>query len=188
MCYLCEGESIRCSDGPEGAIAANVHGDIPGFRSRLVVRTVGSSTLLAAPHPTSPYPSNSLNLSTASTGQHPIAAAASRMRESHLVRMFPEADDAACAGFVRVINRSTEVGEVLIAAADDTGWRPPDFVLAIGSGETAHYGRGRVVVGPLEVQVVRSALRPKPSARLFCWITACKRREHLSCSEGKYQM
>ena len=42
-------------------------------------------------------------------------------------------------GFVRVINRSGQDGEVTIAAIDDTGFRAPGIALAIGSGETAHF-------------------------------------------------
>ena len=58
---------------------------------------------------------------------------------AHGVPLFPSASDRMSQGFVRVINRSGQDGEVTIAAIDDTGFRAPGIALAIGSGETAHF-------------------------------------------------
>ena len=48
---------------------------------------------------------------------------------------------------MRVINRSAAGGEITIAAIDDTGWRSPEVVLAIGANETAHFNSGNLEQG-----------------------------------------
>ena len=42
-------------------------------------------------------------------------------------------------GFVRVINRSGEGGEVTVVAVDDAGWRGPVLTLAVAADETVHF-------------------------------------------------
>ena len=59
-----------------------------------------------------------------------------------LIALFPSASDATREGFVRVINRSDEAGEVRVAAIDDTGVRIESAVLNIGSHETVHFNSG----------------------------------------------
>ena len=56
-----------------------------------------------------------------------------------LVPLFPSASDAVRQGFVRVINRSPESGEVRITAIDDAGHRYPPVTLAIEAGAATHF-------------------------------------------------
>jgi len=56
-----------------------------------------------------------------------------------MVHLFPSTFDTARQGFVRVINRSTEVGEIDIAAFEDSGRSRPPVSFAIGAGETKHF-------------------------------------------------
>ena len=68
----------------------------------------------------------------------PMAAAGEDSNTS-LVPLFPSASDMFRQGFVRVINRSGEAGEIRIAATDDAGIRIDSAVLAMGANETAHF-------------------------------------------------
>ena len=61
------------------------------------------------------------------------------VRGRALVPLFPQASDAVRQGFVRVINRSAESGEVRIAAIDDAGRRYPPVTLSIDAGAAAHF-------------------------------------------------
>ncbi|MDE0062843.1 MAG: choice-of-anchor B family protein [Gammaproteobacteria bacterium] len=56
-----------------------------------------------------------------------------------LVPLFPSASDSMRQGFVRVINRSSEGGEIRIAAIDDAGHRYPAAALTIQAGAAAHF-------------------------------------------------
>ena len=76
------------------------------------------------------------NLSTVpdATGSDDAGVAA------HGVALFPSASDAlGRQGFVRVVNRSGEVGAVRIDAWDKTGTPYGPVMLAIGAGETKHF-------------------------------------------------
>ena len=57
----------------------------------------------------------------------------------HLVPLFPSMADEGRQGFVRIINRSPEGGEIRIAAIDDMGNRYPPLRLAIDAGVAAHF-------------------------------------------------
>ena len=58
----------------------------------------------------------------------------------HFVPMFPAAGDTSGRqGFVRVINRSDDDGEVTIHAYDDAGAKQGPLTLTIGAGRTAHF-------------------------------------------------
>ena len=61
------------------------------------------------------------------------------VRGPFLVGLFPRASDAVREGFVRVINRSLEAGEVTIEATDDAGTRLGPVTLSVGAGATAHF-------------------------------------------------
>ena len=61
------------------------------------------------------------------------------VRGRALVPLFPAASDTVRQGFVRVINRSRERGEVRIAAIDDGGQRYPPVSLVIDAGAAAHF-------------------------------------------------
>ena len=70
------------------------------------------------------------------------AAGPARAQEwrAHGVPLFMSASHAlGHQGFVRVINRSEEAGEVLIDAVDDAGVAYPPVTLAIGAGEAVHF-------------------------------------------------
>ena len=58
-------------------------------------------------------------------------------------------------GFVRVINRSDEAGEVHIDAVDDTGVPYGPVTLAIGAGETVHFNSGDLEDGNAEKDLSR---------------------------------
>ena len=63
------------------------------------------------------------------------------------VPLFPSLLNPQREGFVRVINRSVQDGEVTIAAIDDTGWRAPETVLEIDANGTAHFNSGDLEQG-----------------------------------------
>ena len=65
----------------------------------------------------------------------------------HGVPLFPAASDPMREGFVRVINRSAQDGEVTILAVDDSGWRSVESILAIGANETVHFNSGDLEQG-----------------------------------------
>ena len=59
---------------------------------------------------------------------------------AHFVQFLPAASDAlGRQGFVRVINHSTEAGEVRIDAFDDEGESYGPLVLSVGAGEAVHF-------------------------------------------------
>ena len=55
------------------------------------------------------------------------------------VPLFPAVSEAGREGFLRVINRSGEAGEVTIEAVDDAGVGAGPVSLSLGAGETAHF-------------------------------------------------
>ena len=57
----------------------------------------------------------------------------------HRVPLFPLASDPFRQGFVRVVNRSDEAGEVSVRPSDDSGWDYEPVTLAIGAGRTVHF-------------------------------------------------
>ena len=58
----------------------------------------------------------------------------------HFVQFMPDASDTlGRQGFVRVINHSTEAGEVRIYAFDDEGESYSPLVLSVGAGEAVHF-------------------------------------------------
>ena len=60
--------------------------------------------------------------------------------EGWTIPLFPEADDASQReGFVRVINRGSEQGEVTVDAFDDTERDYEPVVLTLSAGESAHF-------------------------------------------------
>ena len=69
---------------------------------------------------------------------------------AYSVPLFPSASDPLRQGFVRVINRSDQDGEVTVAAIDDGGNRVDGAVLAIGANETAHFNSGDLENGKPE--------------------------------------
>ena len=63
------------------------------------------------------------------------------------VPLFPAASDPELTGFVRVINRSSEAGEVEIQAFDDTDRVYETVTLDVGTGETAPFNSEDVESG-----------------------------------------
>ena len=63
------------------------------------------------------------------------------------VPLFPAASDPELAGFVRVINRSSEAGEVEIQAFDETDRDYETVTLDVGAGETAPFNSEDVESG-----------------------------------------
>lgn len=66
---------------------------------------------------------------------------------SILVPLFPSASDPDLKGFVRVINRSDEAGEVSIEAFDDTDRNYDTVTLSLGANATAHFNSEDVEMG-----------------------------------------
>ena len=65
----------------------------------------------------------------------------------HRVPFFPSASDAVRQGFIRVINRSGQAGEVRIEAIDDQGVSHGPVTLNVGAGETAHLNSDDLELG-----------------------------------------
>ena len=66
----------------------------------------------------------------------------------HTVPMFPAASDPlGQQGFVRVINRSAEAGEVSINAFDDTDRSYPTSTLSLDANQTAHFNSDDLELG-----------------------------------------
>ena len=72
----------------------------------------------------------------------PDVAADTDASNTSSVALFPAASNAHREGFVRVINRAEEAGEIQVAAIDDAGMRIEGAVLAIGPNETRHFNSG----------------------------------------------
>ena len=66
----------------------------------------------------------------------------------HRVALFPSASDAfGRQGFVRVLNRSAQAGEVTISARDDGGMVYGPVTLAVGAGQTAPFNSQDLELG-----------------------------------------
>ena len=66
----------------------------------------------------------------------------------HVVPLFPSASDPlGRQGFVRVVNRSGEAGEVMIAAHDDSEIAFEAVTLSIGAGATVHFNSNDLELG-----------------------------------------
>ena len=116
---------LESGDGP--GVVAGALGDGAG-KWRLAVTADGpvkAMSLLDSPTGTM------TNLSTA-----PPRPAAG---DPHRVPLFPPASDPFRQGFVRVVNRSDEAGEVSVRPSDDSGWEYEPVTLAIGAGRTVHF-------------------------------------------------
>ena len=76
--------------------------------------------------------------------------------KAHRVPLFVSASHpSGHQGFVRVINRSDEAGEVLIDAVDDEGVPIGPVILSIGAGETVHFNSGDLEEGNPEKGLAR---------------------------------
>ena len=56
--------------------------------------------------------------------------------------LFPSASDPVREGFVRIVNRAPEAGELRIVAIDDAGARRAPLTLSIDRGESVHFNSG----------------------------------------------
>ena len=97
----------------------------------------------STPDPAPPHPFL-LNAGTESTPERSARVLArSAARLGHRVGLFPAAarwtQEKGYQGFVRVINRSDDDGEVRIDAYDDEGTHRGPVTLAIGAQETKHF-------------------------------------------------
>ena len=66
---------------------------------------------------------------------------------SQQVYLFPSASEPLREGFVRVINHSTEAGEVTIDPVDDSGREFDTITLSIDDSETVHFNSGDLETG-----------------------------------------
>ncbi|MDE0365582.1 MAG: collagenase [Gammaproteobacteria bacterium] len=108
--------SVSVRDGVLTVIAGERDGE--GVVTVTVTRTAGDGTMTTR---------------TFSVTIRPRAASEA------MVYLFPSTFNAGRQGFVRVINRSTEAGEIDIAAFEDSGRSRPPVSLTIGAGETKHF-------------------------------------------------
>ena len=76
-----------------------------------------------------------------------FAAAGDSGATMHLVPMFPAASDPTLQGFARVVNHSSESGEVSILAFDDEGTRHGPLTLSINAGETVPFNSDDLEAG-----------------------------------------
>ena len=67
--------------------------------------------------------------------------------QEHLVSMFPSASNPTLQGFVRVVNRSSESGEVSVLAFDDAGASYGPLTLSVDAGETAPFNSDDLEAG-----------------------------------------
>ena len=75
----------------------------------------------------------------------------------HAVPLFPSASDAqGRQGFLRVMNRSGEGGEVAITAFDDTDRAYETLTLAVGANETKHFNSDDLELGNADKGLVGS--------------------------------
>ena len=66
----------------------------------------------------------------------------------HRVPLFPSASDAAGRqGFLRVVNRSGQSGNVRIDAHDESDWTYEPLTLALAAGETVHFNSSDLELG-----------------------------------------
>ena len=73
-------------------------------------------------------------------GLYVIASAAQEPKQTQALPFIPSASDTLDReGFVRVINHSTEAGEVRIDAIDDDGESYGPIMLSVGAGEAVHF-------------------------------------------------
>ena len=69
-----------------------------------------------------------------------LAVAASPIATAqHLIHFFPSASAPTLQGFARIINHSTEAGNVQIVAYDETGWTSDTLTFSIGPGQVVHF-------------------------------------------------
>lgn len=82
------------------------------------------------------------HLTTLPTDPSPLGLAG-----EHLVPLFPSASDEVRQGFVRVINRSDEAGEVRIWARDRDAAFHGTLTLAVGARQAAHFNSDDLELG-----------------------------------------
>ena len=101
---------------------------------------------------TSDEPIVAMSLLSSPTGHLTNLSTVPRTREDeddvHVVPLFPSASDPlGRQGFVRVVNRSGEAGEVMIAAHDDSEIAYEAVTLSIGAGATVHFNSNDLELG-----------------------------------------
>ena len=90
------------------------------------------------------------HLSNVSTVRGPVGTGESGAAIVHRVALLPSAARwvrEGVRGFVRIINRSGETGEVRIEAVDDAGVQPGVVTLAVGAREAVHFTSGELELG-----------------------------------------
>ena len=105
----------------------------------------------STPDPSPPHPLL-LEVGTESTTERSASVPArAAERLGYRVGLFPAASrwtqEPGYQGFVRIINRSDEAGEVRIDAWDDNGTHRGPVTLAIGVGETKHFNSDDLEMG-----------------------------------------
>ena len=123
-------------------------GYAPGEQYRRMAREQAHARMpdtmyASTPDPAPPHPFL-LDSGTESTPERSARAPArAQAKLGYRVGLFPSAargrQEKGYQGFVRVINRSDEQGEVRIDAWDDAGTHRGPVTLAIGAGETKHF-------------------------------------------------
>ena len=84
---------------------------------------------------------------TAENGDSEVLTFEVMVQTVRAVSLLPRAEDPVRQGFMRVINRSAEAGEVRIEAIDETGVRHGPVTLEIGAGHTVHFNSDDLETG-----------------------------------------
>ena len=99
------------------------------------------------PHPGLSDGGGALSAARAATRSPGPISMAAAMRLHHVPLFASAADALGRQGFVRVVNRSDEAGEVRIDAYDDAGTQYGPVTLSIGAGQTAHFNSDDLETG-----------------------------------------
>ena len=92
-----------------------------------------------------------MNLLSSPTGHLTNLSSISTSRGgSHRVPLFPSASDSVRQGFIRVINRSAQAGEVNIEAIDDLGLKGGELTLSVGARAAAHINSTDLEIGNVD--------------------------------------
>lgn len=113
--------------------------------------------------------------------------------DGHVVPLMIHAGDQQRQGFVRVVNRSEQAGEVIIDAYDDAGVHKGPLKWSIGGGETAHFNsddleRGNerkglsVGIGPPTSGDWRLVLRSALDLQVLAFVRTQDRARHYRVS------
>ena len=131
-------------------------------------------------------------LDMASVDTHAAALSARGIEVRHgdrarsLAAMFPTVADAHRQGFVRIVNRSTQAGEVRIEATDATGPRTAPLTLAVAANETVHLNSNDLEWGNTDQESRRSSRHRRRQLVAFVHQRSRRGRAVLHSNRGRF--